>query len=201
MVSAEVRVIAEKHGLRSEPAAEGLVADVFRAMMEPMKRTYDDIERAYYIQRQAIAASCNACDRGSKWEALRLATAVYTMVHDGGGIKSICSQGGIKTNAFVATDYQITQETMDKFGRSTPLLEFERNKRGKGDFVPLCKYYEKRGVFHEIRLMMFREWWEEDIIAFDTKADKPIVYLDLQVAGSPKTQNRKPFNKSLRSQK
>jgi hypothetical protein len=163
-----------------------------------MKRTANDITRAYEIHRKALAASCKAYDRGEKWEALRLATAVYTMVHDRGAIKSIFSQGEIKNKiVYFASGMAITEDDISKFDRSTPLIQLDGNKRGKVDFVPLCTYYKRRGLLFAHRYLSFEDWWENDIIAFDTKPDKPVIYLDLHGGKIPKDPQGKAFKKLM----
>src|SRR5262245_34753110 len=55
-------------------------------------------------QRQALAASCQNFDRGNEWEAARLATCVFTLVHDGGPITSLLTQLGLRAPLrFVST--------------------------------------------------------------------------------------------------
>jgi hypothetical protein len=59
-------------------------------------RTRAEIKQAFDIQLAAVAASSRSYDDGNRWEALRLSTAVYNLVHDHGSIKSLLGQLGIR---------------------------------------------------------------------------------------------------------
>jgi hypothetical protein len=60
-------------------------------------RPREEVLDALNQQREALIASCKSYDEGNRWEALRLATAVYIIVHDGGrNSKSILTQLGLR---------------------------------------------------------------------------------------------------------
>jgi hypothetical protein len=93
------------------------------------------------------------------------------MLHDGGPMKSVLAQGGIKKAIFyIATGRAIDDEILKKYSNSSCLIELWRNKRGNSDFVPLYTYYhkkstaEKRPYRFPSRLLTFDDWWERDII-------------------------------------
>ena len=57
-----------------------------------------DLQLELREQISALRASCNAYDAGQLWEAKRLATSAYILLHDGGrNSKALLSQLGLKT--------------------------------------------------------------------------------------------------------
>jgi len=114
-----------------------------------------------------MAASCTAYDIGDHSEALRLATCVYTIVHDGSKIRSIMSQLGIKeTHIFFATNIKDGRTVLHIADRYTPLVELER-LYVPPQFVPLCTFFQNRNAYFGVRGLTFDEWWNKDIIFFD----------------------------------
>ena len=86
------------------------------------KRTVAETKEALDVQRRAIVASCAAYDNGEKWEALRLATAVYLVVHDGGkNNKSLLTQLGVRdATKFIASARPANPNNLL---RETPLVQ------------------------------------------------------------------------------
>jgi hypothetical protein len=124
-----------------------------------------------------LKASCAAYDAGEKWKALRLATIVFTMVHDAGSNRSILGQLGIKhkmrwmTSAFISA-----ADVRTRADRYTPLIEFERYREVRKlypnlqlipEFVPVSTYWASRGKLPYLRELAFEDWWESDLIFFD----------------------------------
>jgi hypothetical protein len=145
-----------------------------------MKRSGHEIARAYDIQRKAIAASCASYDAGNKWEALRLATAIYTMVHDHGRIQSVLSQAGVKHNLlWIATGLRVDEPVISKFYGSTCLVALLKNDDGTSELAPLCTYIDKLDIPMFGRFLPFEEWWEKDIISFEREYREPRILLDL----------------------
>ena len=116
-----------------------------------------------------MAASCRAFDEGEPFEALRLATIVYTLVHDGGKIHSLLSQLNLKKGMlFIGSGAAVTKRILRDADRSTPLIELARPP-DKYEFVPICTYAKRRGEHYERRELRFNRWWEEEIIFFDAE--------------------------------
>ncbi len=62
-----------------------------------LTRSRAEVENALEVQRNAIMAYSVSYDAGARWEAIRLAVAVFVTVHDGGRReKSILTQLGIR---------------------------------------------------------------------------------------------------------
>lgn len=109
-------------------------------------------------QRQALAVSCESFDKGNGWEAARLATSVFTLVHDGGSILSLLTQLGLRAPLrFVSTG-----QVKDKPGlvaASPPLLQIELNSNTGVRFRP------RFGSFpNEMTRLQFPRWWEKEVI-------------------------------------
>jgi hypothetical protein len=119
------------------------------------------VEKALEIQCRAILASSIAYDGGKWWEALRLATAVYVVVHDGGKRnKSILSQLGARGRLrFVASGFQYGPTNVL---RQTHLLSTRVYGDGTAEYRPLLS-----GAAWPHRLLQFHEWWESDVIFRD----------------------------------
>jgi hypothetical protein len=119
------------------------------------------------IQRRHMQGSCKAYDAGEPYEALRLATIVHTLVHDGGKIRSILSQMNVKHKIlFIASGDIPAASLRASADRFTPLIELDRPAFDFG-FVPICTYYGRRGKHFAMRELPFEDWWERDIIFFD----------------------------------
>jgi hypothetical protein len=133
-----------------------------------MKRTRDDIAKAFAIQRKFLSASCNAYDSGQKYEALRLASVVFTLLHDGGkNSQSVFSHMGLKNKiSFVSTSRMTAIPPDGTVWRITPMLELERYEGRGVEFVPLCTYYERHQTNFFSRSLKFHDWWEKDPVFY-----------------------------------
>jgi hypothetical protein len=97
--------------------------------------------------RQALAASCEAYDGGHEWEAARLATTTFTLVHDRGAIRSLLTQLGLKASLrFVSSGRVVSVPGM--VVASTPPLLMMRFLPGHG---PKCM--PRLGEAHSSGLM------------------------------------------------
>ena len=99
-------------------------------------RSREEIERALEIQRQALISSAEAYDRGDTWEALRLATTVYVIVHDGGKkYRSILTELGVRGSLrFVSTAFKYAPNNIL---RETHLLTTRVYSDGTAEYRPL----------------------------------------------------------------
>jgi hypothetical protein len=119
------------------------------------------------VQRRLMAASCKSFDEGEPFEALRLATIVYTLVYDGGKIYSLLSQLDLKKRmVFIGSGAAVTKKILREADRFAPLIELARPP-DKYEFVPICTYFKRRHEHYEQRELRFHRWWEEEIIFFD----------------------------------
>jgi hypothetical protein len=114
-----------------------------------------------------MSASCKAFDEGEHFEALRLATIVYTVVHDGGKIHSLLSQLNVKDKmVFIGSGAAVSKKILSKADRFTPLIELARPPY-KYEFVPICTHAKRRNELYEKRELRFEQWWDREIIFFD----------------------------------
>jgi hypothetical protein len=100
-------------------------------------------------------------------EALRLATTVAIIVHDGGKNHSILNHLGIKDKI----DWHASNDDVTGISavmqRSTPLVKLDNTPDGP-DFVPLCSYVKNRDVLIGSRTLSFENWWTKDVIFSDS---------------------------------
>jgi hypothetical protein len=142
-----------------------------------MPRSPEEIQRACNAQAGFLAASCRAYDEGDPWEALRLATIVFTLVHDAGKQHSVLSQlYGVKNEVI----WMSTARTIDpdkergifRSLRYTPLIEFQKydQKKHPGrvpEWLPISTWLKLRGQKPFLKELPFEDWWENDVIFLD----------------------------------
>jgi hypothetical protein len=142
-----------------------------------MPRSPEEILRACDAQGRFLAASCHAYDAGNPWEALRLATIVYTLVHDAGKQHSLLSQlSGVKNEInWISTAIVIDPNKERGIFRSlryTPLIQFQKYNQKKHpgripEWLPLSTWLKLRGQMPLLRQLPFEDWWEKDMIFLD----------------------------------
>jgi hypothetical protein len=116
-------------------------------------------------QRAALAASCEAYDGGRRWEALRVAVSVYTIVHDSGrNNKSLLTQAGIKDRlSFICSGQYVDGKNL---GRDAPLVSIKIYGDGTAEYIPISE----SGFPTVSRAVPFQEWWERDKIFAEGQA-------------------------------
>jgi hypothetical protein len=131
-----------------------------------MTRKPEEIEKALETQLGHLDRSCEAFDNGDKTEALRIATIIFTLVHDHGQTVSILTQAGLRAHLkFVSTAGDLMGEARHLKARHTPLLMLDTHRRPP-EFVSLAVYNRPRGLFPPLKEMKFDDWWDE-LIFFD----------------------------------
>ena len=122
-------------------------------------RSREEVKEALEVQRQFILASGKSYDDGKKAEALRLATAVYVIVHDAGRNQSLLNQLGIKgAMRFVCSG---RPSDPDNLVRETPLVSARIYSDGTAEYVPRLERIRTR------RMMQFHQWWQDDVVLRD----------------------------------
>lgn len=108
-------------------------------------------------QRKALGASAENYDRGEKWEAQRLATTVYTLVHDGGrNSQSILTQIGIRGSLrFISSGRPVDHRNL---ADEHPLVMMQIGGENSG-YVPRLGESS-----NENRNVQFDRWWTSDLI-------------------------------------
>jgi hypothetical protein len=132
--------------------------------MRRQVRTRSELIDLLADQRSALEASCRGYDRGEKWEAGRLATAVYNLVHDHNSIRSILSQLDVRGSMrFVSTGREVPPPNFQVVF-ATPALLGMSNRSGELEFVPRSSLDLPRP---KDKLLQFENWWTKEDI-FDT---------------------------------
>lgn len=121
-------------------------------------RTSAEIKQALAIQIKALEASCAAFDSGEKWEGIRIATAVHTIVHDASKKnKSLLSLMQAKAGLlFAASGHPIAPENLIV---SHSLVILEVGGQSSGYVAPLGDRP------YPIRWVAFSKWWDEPIFS------------------------------------
>src|SRR5262245_47893621 len=122
-------------------------------------RSPKEIEEALHSQIDSMRASCTFWDAGMDFEAKRIATAIYVLVHDGGRDRSILTQLGKRD----AIEYM---STATELSPQLPLaLVMVRARNRELRFIPFCMDPVRWGFFHD---MAFKRWWKEPIFRSST---------------------------------
>lgn len=122
-------------------------------------RTRDELIDLYKRQVKALEASCLAFDKGDEWEAERLATTVFNLVHDGGAIVSLLSQLEVKDKlGWISSGRMPTG--LAPPAMSTPSLLMLRSDQSGQRFLPKLG----DGPPPLYRSMPFHDWWKKELI-------------------------------------
>ena len=118
----------------------------------PRSEVLDQLAR----RRSALESSCTGFDRGDDWEVERIATEVFTLVHDGGSIVSVLSQLGLRSSArFVSTTRRIDKKNLLE---DTPLVLMRLATDG-------ARYLPRLGEGPTLPYpVQFKTWWEKELI-------------------------------------
>lgn len=117
------------------------------------KRSREELEQELREQSEALRASATAYDSGKLWEAKRLATTAYTLLHDGGkNSKSLLGQLGLKGPMLSTADH----------GPNAPMplatFTIGLQKGGPGmTFVPVLSEHKAS------QTLSFNKWYEEPV--------------------------------------
>ena len=127
--------------------------------MAHIKRPRAELVEHLKDQRAALAASCAGFDSGNQWEAARLATTVFTLLHDGGSIVSILTQLGLRASLrFVSTAHPMNPGNALP---ETPLIALRLSDKG-ATYVPAFG----NAPFPSTR-SQFPTWWVKELIYRD----------------------------------
>jgi hypothetical protein len=137
------------------------------------KRPRTELIKFLAEQREALSNSCENYDKGNQWEANRLATTIFNIVHDGGSITSLLTQLGLLSQLrFLSSGRAIDRSHgRHKLISSSPPLVMIKMTPGVGtNFVP------RLGVTsaspEQIQFsVQFSEWWIKELIYKDYNKD------------------------------
>jgi hypothetical protein len=131
------------------------------------KRSRAELIQLLAEQRLALAASCESYDKGNDWEAARLATTIFTLVHDGGSINSVLTQLGVRGSLrFFSSGTEVNPKTLTA---SAPLVMFRAQlaATAKSKAVPLLD----GGPPGLTRRTQFSTWWAQESIYKDGQSE------------------------------
>lgn len=128
----------------------------------PPKRTRQELVRLLAEQRAALAASCESFDAGNLWEAARLSTIVYTLLHDGGGITSLLTQLALRGSLRFVSSGRIDDDPKAMRISSPPLL-FVRASQNGVEFVPRLDGSSVSSE-QQSEKIQFERWWAKELI-------------------------------------
>lgn len=123
-------------------------------------RSREELVKLFAEQRAALAASCENFDKGNEWEAARLATAVFTLVHDGGGILSLLTQLGLRASLRFRSSGRL-EHNPRMIAATPPLLTVEMNS------VTGVRFKPKFAESHLQKTVQFETWWGREVIYRD----------------------------------
>jgi hypothetical protein len=120
-------------------------------------RNPDDLRRAFDNQIKALTSSCAAYDGGEDWEASRIATSIYVLVHDKGKQdQGLITQLGLKGKMdFLASGRPVDPKNL---AGDTPLVKMRVGGGRHARFLPFLDEAPAK------RAMGFDSWWDRDVI-------------------------------------
>ena len=111
-----------------------------------------------------MATSCASYDNGNEWEAARLATTIFTLLHDGGSIASILTLLGLRGGLrFISSGLEFVPGNLATY---TPLVAFRVQQTPNGPVsktVPLLDGPMSANSRHN----QFPTWWAKEPIYID----------------------------------
>jgi hypothetical protein len=119
-----------------------------------------EIVEHYNNCKAAIEASCEGFDNGQLWEAQRLASSVYSMVHDGGkNSQSILTQLGLRASTnFTSYVPQLDKENLIP---SNPLVLYRITIGVGAEVRPMLDNGPRRST-----TVQFPTWWEKEFVFY-----------------------------------
>lgn len=116
-------------------------------------QTREELQELLAEQLQALKASCAAFDRGSHWEAKRIATAIRVLAHNTAQSHALLYQLALDTRGYLNTSPPIDElNLLPQRGLLALALH-----REQGMFLPALD--EMGGEFTDLR-----SWWEEPVV-------------------------------------
>lgn len=125
--------------------------------MSYYQRSEGELLEGLHEQFLAIGASSRSYDVGHLWEAKRLATAVYTIIHDGGQTRSILTQLGVrKTIEFLSCADPPDEPGRQTIGLARSMLAVAETSTGP-IYVPVLQNSFSK------RYLRLKKWWAESL--------------------------------------
>lgn len=132
------------------------------------KRPRNELVALLTEQRAALAASCESFDKGNEWEAARIATTIFNLVHDGGSITSLLTHLGLRAGLrFLSSNRVIPRPGV--FG--TPPLVGMQWQAGVTKFVPRFMASASSDVH---KALQFETWWAKECVYSDIQTQQQL---------------------------
>jgi hypothetical protein len=128
-------------------------------MAKTPSRPREELIELYERQMKALEASCVAYDAGEEWEAERLATTVFNLVHDGGSIASLLSQLELKDSLKFVSSGRMQQLPFGAPTVASPVLLLMRFDEKGAHYLP--KLGDGPPVYASVP---FEDWWKSELI-------------------------------------
>lgn len=121
-----------------------------------------ELEQELREQMSALRASAVAYDTGALWEAKRLATTAFILVHDGGRrAQSLLTQLKLRREInFVSTVRPRDEEGESPLPLANIQIHMEEGWSTYSPFLSDAKYKKS---------LKFSKWWDEKVFTTDTK--------------------------------
>jgi hypothetical protein len=132
--------------------------------MEKFQKALGELERELVEQITALRASAAEYDRNAanSWEAKRLASSVYILLHDKGQNKSLLGQTNRKAGLKLVSSKVVPPSSPGARvvrAQSTLLVSIRLTERG-AEYVPWLGNHPFKQQF---RWLSFSSWWEEEV--------------------------------------
>lgn len=140
--------------------------------MRHLEKSHAELEVEFIEQIAALRASCKAFDEGQEWEAKRIASTIYILVHDGSrSARSLLGQiKKKKTTKFLSSFYDhIDENTLSSF--ITPFcgvlvqhnqVKYEPNfEAALIGHATSSRYPPTPPKILPMRELRFSSWWDE----------------------------------------
>jgi hypothetical protein len=127
-------------------------------------RTPEETQKAFEAQYKAIQSSCKAYDSGETWEAMRIATAVHTLVHDHGkNYVSILTRMGIRGSLRFMSSGRVRGDGELAW---SPLVRAKMADSGN-EYEPMLGLgpQESRNNVWTHEYIQFHQWWEKEVLS------------------------------------
>jgi hypothetical protein len=126
--------------------------------MDHYQKSSAELWRDFREQLEALESSSRAFDAGSQWEAKRLATIAYVLLHDGGrNSRSLLTQVGLKeTLRFPSTRLGWSDASLTT---QMPLVLTRADHDG-AKYLPLLD----DGPPTDPQMLSFSRWWEQPVL-------------------------------------
>lgn len=125
-----------------------------KAAMARHRRTRDELEQELREQAEALRASAAEYDNGKLWEAKRLATTAYVLLHDGGrNSRSLLGQLGLKGEMLSTAKHDDSSPM--------PLAIITIDVKAGGNGTTFTPFLDLHSTVR--RMIPFSKWYAEDV--------------------------------------